>query len=133
MYLVCLCLLHLFNPEPVLYTAALASVTLMTLLGFADDVLDLKWRYKLVLPLVACLPLLVNYDGPTAVMVPYPLRGIVGSNLIELGVLYHLYMALLSIFCTNAINIYAGKITTGRRTARLTSPVARAGTVSPPR
>jgi len=107
-YLICLCLVHVFNEEPTLYTAALASVTLMTLLGFADDVLDLKWRYKLMLPLLACLPLLVNYHGSTAVMVPSFLRGVLKTHLLELGLLYYLYMALLSIFCTNAINIYAG-------------------------
>mmetsp|Transcript_2328 Transcript_2328/g.9861 ORF Transcript_2328/g.9861 Transcript_2328/m.9861 type:complete len:325 (-) Transcript_2328:323-1297(-) len=108
MYLVCLCFLHLVHEQPVLYTAALSSVTLMTLLGFADDMLDLKWRYKLFLPLIACLPLLVNYTGSTSVMIPRPLRDYVGLNLVNIGYLYHLYMALMSIFCTNAINIYAG-------------------------
>lgn len=35
--------------------AALLSVCFMVALGFADDVLDLRWRYKLVLPTVrAC-------------------------------------------------------------------------------
>jgi UDP-N-acetylglucosamine--dolichyl-phosphate N-acetylglucosaminephosphotransferase len=33
----------------------------MILLGFADDVLDLRWRHKLVLPTLASLPLLVVY------------------------------------------------------------------------
>ena len=43
----------------------------MVLLGFADDVLDLPWRYKLLLPTVASLPLLANYHayaGVTAVV-----------------------------------------------------------------
>lgn len=49
----------------------------MLLLGFADDVLDLRWRYKLVLPFVAALPLAVTYwvhGGVTAIIVPRPLR-----------------------------------------------------------
>ena len=35
------------------YNAALLSICFMILLGFSDDVLDLRWRYKLILPLVA--------------------------------------------------------------------------------
>ncbi|GIY23418.1 UDP-N-acetylglucosamine--dolichyl-phosphate N-acetylglucosaminephosphotransferase [Caerostris extrusa] len=47
--------------------AALLSICCMLFLGFADDVLDLKWRP-----------------------------------------LYYVYMGMLAVFCTNAINIYAG-------------------------
>lgn len=125
-YILVLCLLHPFasyNGESVLYTAAMACVTFMTLLGFADDVLDLKWRYKLVLPLIASTPLLVNYTGATTVIMPRFLAPLVGmiatpfgggrldtvsGRLVDLGLGYYFYMALLSIFCTNAINIYAG-------------------------
>ena len=32
----------------------------MMFLGFADDVLDLRWRYKMILPTIASLPLLVR-------------------------------------------------------------------------
>ena len=35
----------------------------MLFLGFADDVLDLRWRYKLILPFFASLPMLVAYQG----------------------------------------------------------------------
>lgn len=125
-YIIVLCLLHVFahyNGDASLYTAAMASVTFMTLLGFTDDVLDLKWRYKLVLPLVASLPLLVNYTGKTTVLLPRIISSLVGKvaqllggglvptpsgRLVDLGVGYYIYMAMLSIFCTNAINIYAG-------------------------
>lgn len=31
--------------------------------GFSDDVLDLPWRYKLVLPTIASIPILVAYSG----------------------------------------------------------------------
>lgn len=125
-YVLVLCVLHLIGghgDDARYYTAAMASVTFMVLLGFADDVLDLKWRYKLVLPLLGCMPLLVNYTGSTTVMVPRflrPLAGYVASfvgghlvesnsgRLVNLGLGYYFYMALLSIFCTNSINIYAG-------------------------
>lgn len=33
----------------------------MVLLGFADDVLNLRWKYKLVLPALSCLPLMTVY------------------------------------------------------------------------
>lgn len=89
------------------YNAALTSICFMLLLGFSDDVLNLRWRYKLVLPAVATLPLLVAYAGGTAVVVPIPLRSILGA-VIELGILYKAYLLFLAIFCTNSINILAG-------------------------
>ena len=108
------------------------------LLGFADDVLDLPWRYKLVLPAIASLPLLATYTGPTTVLIPSPLRQLLmstshagsGTNeltvlgslvnvfatvdenahgaIVDLGYFFLLYMCLLAVFCTNTINIYAG-------------------------
>lgn len=89
------------------YNAAAFSVCFMTFLGFADDVLNLRWRYKLLLPTLASFPLLVTYSGTTMIVVPEPLRHWLGLH-IELGVLYLVYMLLLAVFCTNAINIYAG-------------------------
>lgn len=91
------------------YNAALATIAFMVLLGFADDVLDIRWRVKLVLPLFASLPLLVAYSGGTGVSVPKPLQAALGlPTFLELGVLYKAYMVLLTIFCTNSINILAG-------------------------
>lgn len=80
---------------------------MVVLLGFIDDVLDLKWRHKIVLPTIASLPILVAYKGVTSVIVPKMFRGIFGP-LIDLGFLYYFYMGNIAIFCTNAINIYAG-------------------------
>ncbi|CAD0199807.1 unnamed protein product [Chrysodeixis includens] len=82
----------------------------MLLLGFADDVLDLRWRYKLLLPTVASLPLLVVYYvnfNSTTFIVPIPLRPWLGIS-INIGFLYYIYMGMLAVFCTNAINILAG-------------------------
>lgn len=139
------------------YNAALLCICFILLLGFADDVLDLRWRYKLFLPAAATLPLLLTYSingGATSVVVPRPLRAAllddgakeltalgallnhfvtVDTNahgaIVELGgwraaarvaagrphsphaapgVWYLVYMGALCIFCTNAINIYAG-------------------------
>jgi UDP-N-acetylglucosamine--dolichyl-phosphate N-acetylglucosaminephosphotransferase len=134
-YLCGLCFFHLFRgPEATpFYNAALASVTFMILLGFADDVLDLRWRDKMILPSVAALPLLAAYTGSTTVIVPQPVRQwfgwlltkvasfsygkewaklwklpVVVPRLVDLGWIYKLYMLLLAVFCSNAINIHAG-------------------------
>ena len=66
------------------FIAALLSICCMILLGYADDTLDLKWRYKLLLPTVASLPLLMVYyvnGGLTTIVVPLPLRYVFGVHL----------------------------------------------------
>ncbi|KAG1675589.1 hypothetical protein FOA52_014177 [Chlamydomonas sp. UWO 241] len=91
------------------YNAALATIGFMMFLGFADDVLDIRWRVKLILPLFAALPLLAAYGGGTGIGVPKPLQALLGlPGYLELGPLYLVYMVLLVIFCTNSINILAG-------------------------
>jgi len=87
--------------------AGLLSISMAILLGFADCVLGLKWRYKLIMPFFASLPLLVCYSGLTSIKIPIFLRGIFGPW-IDLGILYYFYMIVFAIFTTNAINIYAG-------------------------
>ena len=113
--------------------SALLSICFMLFLGFTDDVLDWPWRYKLVLPSIASLPLLCCYTGSTSIVVPIPLRSflwhdgettVLGQllhtllfidmdsnaqgSLLNLKYLYFVYMGMLAVFCTNAINIYAG-------------------------
>ncbi|KAL7197513.1 hypothetical protein ACSBR2_020116 [Camellia fascicularis] len=90
------------------YNAALASVCFMVLLGFVDDVLDVPWRVKLLLPSIAALPLLMAYAGHTTIIIPKPLVHYLGLEVLDLGWIYKLYMWLLAIFCTNSINIHAG-------------------------
>ncbi len=71
------------------YNAALATIGFMLFLGFADDVLDIRWRVKILLPLFAALPLLVAYSGGTGVAVPKPLQALLHlPSFLELGVLY---------------------------------------------
>ena len=111
--------------------SALLSICFMLFLGFTDDVLEWPWRYKLFLPSVASLPLLCCYEGSRSVVVPIPLRTylmndgeltafgrllcvfvVVDENadgsIVNLGLFYLVYMGLLAVFCTNAINIHAG-------------------------
>eukprot|EP01041_Mallomonas_annulata_P000831 gene831-1618_t len=114
-----------------IYNSALFSICFMTFLGFTDDILDLKWRYKLILPSVASLPLLAAYSGSTSLYVPplfqslFMVDGSLTSfgaiinmfiivdtqahgAIIELGFYFLIFMGLLAVFCTNAINILAG-------------------------
>eukprot|EP00941_MAST-03F_sp_MAST-3F-sp1_P000812 g812.t1 len=119
------------------FNAALASITFMLFLGFADDVLELRWRYKLILPAFASLPLLCYYyssGGSTHVLFPSgyriesvlepivtslsPLFDFFGLSivlqtstngvLLDLDLFYFFYAGALGIFCTNSINIYSG-------------------------
>ena len=89
------------------YYAVLLSICLVVLLGFIDDVVDLRWRHKLIVPTIASIPILTTYQGLTKVVVPIPLRSMLG-HFLNLGFLYYVYMGMLAIFCTNSINIYAG-------------------------
>ena len=61
------------------------------MLGFLDDVFDIRWRHKLPIPVIASIPLLMVYyaeRGNTHVVVPLPLRSIFGS-LVNLGKCCH--------------------------------------------
>jgi UDP-N-acetylglucosamine--dolichyl-phosphate N-acetylglucosaminephosphotransferase len=70
-----------------LYLSALLSLLTATLLGFLDDVFDIRWRHKLPIPLVASIPLLLVYyaqGGLTAVVMPKGFRNIFG-DIVDLG------------------------------------------------
>ncbi|KAJ2785956.1 tunicamycin resistance protein [Coemansia javaensis] len=93
------------------YLSALLSLQSMVFLGFADDVVDLRWRFKLILPTVASVPVLTVYYvgyGVTHVAVPVFMRAWLGTHTVDLGVLYYVYIGMMAVFCTNAINILAG-------------------------
>jgi len=99
------------------HNSALATIGFAVFLGFVDDVLELPWRAKMILPAFAAMPLLLSYAGSTTILVPRPLRralelvlgaGAGDLGLLDLGPLYYVYMFLLTIFCTNSINIHAG-------------------------
>lgn len=62
------------------------------MLGFLDDVFDIRWRHKVPIPIIACIPLLIVYyseRGATDVVVPIPLRWLLGT-LINLGALRYM-------------------------------------------
>lgn len=141
-YLICTILSQFFFIDGAdhltISNSALFSVCFMIFLGFVDDTVDLKWRFKLILPTVASLPLLVAYSGFTSVFIPGPFRQYImappaavdGSYtltllgrvlhmfftvdseakgaIVDLGAWFFIYMGMLAVFCTNAINILAG-------------------------
>lgn len=78
------------NSDFVEFLTALLSICCMILLGFADDVLDLRWRHKLLLPTMASLPLLmvyyVNFNS-TVIIMPKLVRPWIGMSL-DIGKLY---------------------------------------------
>ena len=91
------------------YNAALTSTCFMVFLGFVDDVFDLRWSVKITSSFLATLPLLVAYTGSTYIAIPSPLVPFFGGlAAVDLGILYHVYMCFMGVFCTNSINIFAG-------------------------
>ncbi|KAJ5074804.1 udp-n-acetylglucosamine--dolichyl-phosphate n-acetylglucosaminephosphotransferase [Anaeramoeba ignava] len=116
-YLVFTILIQLIHPITLQeYNAVLTSICFMILLGFADDVLNLRWRVKIYLSLVATLPMVVSYSGSTHILIPEFAKKILSQipgipdlpTLIDIGIGYKLYMVLFTAFCTNSINILAG-------------------------
>jgi len=88
--------------------SALYSIFCIIFMGFCDDVFDIRWRIKIWIPILAAIPLLIVYDGPTHIVMPLPIRHILKWKILELGYLYYFYMIIITIFCTHSINIYAG-------------------------
>lgn len=97
--------------EALKFSSTLISICFMAFLGFVDDMVDLRWRYKLVLPTVASIPIVLAYS-PEVDFIPnilVKLFSIINiDNIFMIGCAYKVYITLLSVFCTNAINIYAG-------------------------
>ncbi|ORY34213.1 glycosyl transferase family 4-domain-containing protein [Naematelia encephala] len=107
--------------ELTLYLSSLLSLLTATLLGFIDDLFDIRWRHKLPIPLVAAVPTLLVYyaeGGLTSVVLPGAVSswirsigldwGEAGKNVVDLGPIYYIYLLLLPTFTTNSINILAG-------------------------
>ena len=94
-------LTYVFNPPKLsVYLSSLLSLLIATMLGFLDDVFDIRWRHKLPIPIIASIPLLMVYyaeRGNTHVVVPLPLRPIFGAlvNLGKLSLNYNVTIVLL--------------------------------------
>ncbi|EAS29460.3 UDP-N-acetyl-glucosamine-1-P transferase Alg7 [Coccidioides immitis RS] len=104
-------LLHRFPHNKLAsYLSGLLSLQSIVILGFGDDLLDIRWRHKVLIPAFAAIPMLIVYFvdfGVTQVVVPVPLQSYLGP-MIDLGWMYYVYMAAVAIFCPNSINMLAG-------------------------
>lgn len=94
------------------YLGSMLSLESMILLGLMDDLFDIRWRHKFFLPAIASIPLLIVYQfefNQTSILIPKFISNFFSlSTSINLGVFYYFYMASVSIFCPNSINILAG-------------------------
>ncbi|MHA1409012.1 MAG: UDP-N-acetylglucosamine--dolichyl-phosphate N-acetylglucosaminephosphotransferase [Candidatus Odinarchaeia archaeon] len=83
------------------YTMLMTSI-LALLLGFIDDILGIRWRYKIFIPLIAAIPLILNFTGSTSIELPF-------FGVVELGLTYTLIIIpLITVYMANSINIHAG-------------------------
>lgn len=97
-FVVCM-LACLFKDSSALLFSCLAS----GMLGFADNVLNLEWRWKLIVPFFTLVPLTVWYNENYSFDV-----NLFGFNIKLHWTLTMVYIILFAIFCQNAVNIYAG-------------------------
>jgi UDP-N-acetylglucosamine--dolichyl-phosphate N-acetylglucosaminephosphotransferase len=74
-------------------------------MGMLDDWIDLKWRYKAFMPLIAALPLIylaLENNLRTAITIPF-------VGMIDFGVWYfYLIIPLIVMIVTNTINMLGG-------------------------
>lgn len=69
------------------YLSAILSIQSIVLLGIGDDLFDIRWRHKVMIPAIAAIPMLIVYYvdfGVTQMVVPTPLRPYLGQ-LFDLG------------------------------------------------
>ena len=79
------------------------------MLGFGDDVLDIRWRWKILLSAFSVVPLATAYGGSTDLIIPKWFASLFNlPDVLHLGIVYNVCICLIVIFCTNSINMHAG-------------------------
>jgi len=82
--------------------AALSSIFIITFIGLMDDIFWIRWRTKILLPILAAIPLMAVMLGDTRMAIPF-----IGT--IELGMLYTLVLIPLGVTgAANAVNMIGG-------------------------
>lgn len=69
------------------FLSAILSLQSVVILGLGDDLFDIRWRHKVLIPAFAAIPMLIVYFvdfGVTQVVIPKPLRPYLGE-LVNLG------------------------------------------------
>lgn len=82
--------------------AALVSILMAGMIGVLDDTYDFRNRTKIMLPLVASIPMIAMRVGTTTMNIPF-------IGVIDLGILYPLAVVpLMMTFIVDATNMYGG-------------------------
>ena len=82
--------------------AALVSILMAGMIGLLDDILDFRNRTKVLLPLVASVPMMAMNVGTTTMVIPF-----IGA--LNLGVIYPLIVIpLMMTFIIDSTNMYGG-------------------------
>jgi UDP-N-acetylglucosamine--dolichyl-phosphate N-acetylglucosaminephosphotransferase len=94
------------RPEPISAAFTLAACVLFGgFMGMMDDWIDLKWRYKAFMPLIAALPLIyfAQYtQARTTITIPF-------VGMVDFGILYfYLIIPLIVMIVTNTVNQLGG-------------------------
>ena len=95
-------LLALFNDLLVPISAAASSILMICMVGMIDDILDLSQRTRVILPVIASLPLMVVANTDRTMLIPLFGR-------VSLGVLYPLVIVPIGVVAaSNLTNMLAG-------------------------
>ncbi len=82
--------------------AALVSILMAGMIGLLDDTLDFRNRTKIVLPLIASIPMVAMQVGTVTMSIPF-----IGT--VNLGILYPLVVVpLMMTFIIDSTNMYGG-------------------------
>jgi len=78
------------------HLSGILSICVCALLGFSDDVINLRWITKIILPVIAMIPFLLSSHTFANGAVTY------------IDMVYFIQQSLVPIFCINSIEIYSG-------------------------
>jgi len=91
-----------FSVEMVGLFGALVSILLASMIGLMDDNLDFRNRAKVILPMVATIPMIALSIGTPTMNIPF-------IGLVNFGIAYALVIVpLMMTFIIDATNMYAG-------------------------
>ncbi len=95
-------LFNTFTGEWSLVFAAVASVLVVFIIGVMDDLFEIPWKHKSLLPIIGSIPLIVLAIGNP--VMTFPLIGV-----IDFGILYYLVLIPLGMTgAANAMNMIGG-------------------------
>ena len=95
-------LLAVFNDLLIPISASASSILMICMVGMIDDILDLSRRTRVLLPMIAALPLMVAVSADRTMLIPF-----IGP--IPLGILYPLIIVPIGVVAaSNLTNMLGG-------------------------